>query len=43
MRTHGGLVSDEVLATSLVEEPGSAGMQEFGDGDLNLRFWLQKA
>jgi isoleucyl-tRNA synthetase len=42
MRTHGGLVCDEVLATSLVEEPGSAGMQEFGDSDLNLRFWLQK-
>jgi isoleucyl-tRNA synthetase len=43
LREHGSLVADEVLATSMVEEPGGADLQEFGDGDLALRFWLRKA
>ncbi|HTY72864.1 MAG TPA: isoleucine--tRNA ligase [Actinomycetes bacterium] len=41
MREHGGLVAEEVLATSMAEQVGGGG--EFGDPDLGLRFWLARA
>ena len=44
LREHGGLLGDEVLATSYVEgEPGGEGTAAFADDDLALRFWLRKA
>jgi len=45
LREHGGLLADEVLATSYAEgEPGAEeGAAAFADDDLALRFWLRVA